>query len=56
MLDPATPFFCTVRHYAQRKSMLFCIDSPSIEVSGHGVSIKDTNGGGSLCASSPECT
>ena len=56
MLNPATPFFCTVRHYAQRKSMPFCIDSLSIEVSGHGVPIKDTNGDGSLCASSSECT
>jgi hypothetical protein len=43
MLKPATPFFCTVRH-AQRTLMLFCIDSRSIEVSGHGVQIKDTNG------------
>jgi hypothetical protein len=44
MLNPATPFFCTVRHSAQRILMLFCIDPLSIEVSGHGVQIKDTNG------------
>jgi hypothetical protein len=44
MLNPATPFFCTVRHYTQRALMLFCIDSLSIEVSGHGVQIKDTDG------------
>jgi hypothetical protein len=44
MLNPATPFFCTVRHSAQRTLMLFCIDLLSIEVSGHGVQIKDTNG------------
>jgi len=44
MLNPATPFSCTVRHYAQRTLMTFCIDSLSIEVSGHGVQIKDTDG------------
>jgi hypothetical protein len=44
MLNPATRFFCTVRHYARRTSMRFCIDSPSIEVSGHGVQIKDMDG------------
>jgi hypothetical protein len=44
MLNPATPFFCTVRHYTQRALMLFCIDSLSIEVSGHGVQIKDMDG------------
>jgi hypothetical protein len=44
MLDPATPFFCTVRHCAQRTLMLSCIDSLSTEVSGHGVQIKDTDG------------
>jgi hypothetical protein len=44
MLNPATPFFCTVRHNAQRTLMPFCIDSLSIEVSGHGVQIEDTDG------------
>jgi hypothetical protein len=44
MFDPATPFFCTVRHYAQRTLMLFRIDSLSIEVSGYGVQIKDIDG------------
>jgi hypothetical protein len=44
MLNPATPFFCTVRHYTQRTLMLFSIDSLSFEVSGHGVQIDDTNG------------
>ena len=44
MLNPETPFFCTVRHYAQRSLRLFCIDSLSIEVSGHGVQIEDTDG------------
>ena len=44
MLNPATPFFCTVCHCAQRKSMLFGIDPLPIEVSGHGRQIEDTNG------------
>jgi hypothetical protein len=44
MLDPATPFICTVRHYPRRTLMLFRIDSLSIEVSGHGVQIKDRDG------------
>ena len=44
MPNPATLFSCTVRHYAQHTLMTFCIDSPSIEVSGHGVQIKDTDG------------
>jgi hypothetical protein len=41
MLNLVTLLFCIVRHYAP---MLFCIDSLSIEVSGHGVQIKETNG------------
>ena len=44
MPNPATPFLCTVRNYAQRTLILFCIDSLSIEVSGHGVQIKDMDG------------
>ena len=44
MLNPATPFFCTVRHYVQRTLMLFGIDPLSIEVSGHGKQIKDWDG------------
>jgi hypothetical protein len=44
MLNLATRFFCTVRHYTQRTLMRFCIDSLSIEVSGHGEQIKDWDG------------
>ena len=46
MLNRATPFFCTVRHCAQRASMLlFCVlIRCQLKVSGHGMQIKDTNG------------
>lgn len=44
MHNRETRFFCTVRHYTQRALVLFCIDLPSTEVSGHGVQIKDTDG------------
>jgi hypothetical protein len=43
--QPSDSFFLYCTSFCSAYTlMLFCIDSLSIEVSGHGVQIKDTNG------------